>query len=291
MVAKARRLPADEVIIDLEDSVAPDGKEEARATAVSALRDGDWAGRSVAVRINSLAGAWGADDVVALVEGAGPALTCLVVPKVETAAELELLGRLVSEREAESDRERPLGLQALVETAAGLVHVDEIAAASAPLEALIVGYADLAASLGRSASADYPGDRWHFVRETLLVAARAAGLQAIDGPHLDISDLAGLAAEAERARALGFDGKWALHPSQIEPINRAFTPAEAELKRATSILEALAAAEKGRRALMLEGEMIDEASAKLALLVVSRARAAGLLPGEGGEWSEADRHA
>jgi citrate lyase subunit beta / citryl-CoA lyase len=282
MVAKAQRLPADEVIIDLEDSVAPEGKEEARATAVAAVREGDWEGRSVAVRMNPLAGAWGADDVVALVEGAGPSLSCLVVPKVESAAELELVDGLVSEREAGSGRERALGLQALVETAAGLVHVGEIVGASARLESLIVGYADLAASLGRSTSTDYPGDRWHFVRETVLVAARAAGLQAVDGPHLDIRDLEGLAVEAERARALGFDGKWALHPSQIDPVNRAFTPSGEELKRATSILEALAAAEAGRGALMLDGEMIDEASAKLAHVIVARAHAAGLLQEQGG---------
>jgi citrate lyase subunit beta/citryl-CoA lyase len=270
MIAGARGLPADEVVLDLEDAVAPAAKEEARALVVAAVREGDWGGRSVAVRINPLAGPFGDADVAALVEGAGPALASLVVPKVESAAELERVGALLGER--------PIGLQALLETAAGVAGAVGIARATPRLEALIVGFADLAASLGRSAAARYPGDRWHFVRESVLVAARAAGLQAIDGPHLEIADLAGLAVEAERARALGFDGKWALHPSQIGPVNDAFTPAREEVDRAAQVLAALDGAEAGRGALMLDGEMVDEASAKLARLVVARAKAAGLAP-------------
>jgi citrate lyase subunit beta/citryl-CoA lyase len=264
MLAKAAGLPADEVVIDLEDSVVPGAKEQARGLTVAAL--GSWQGPPVAVRINPLSGEWGREDVAALagVEGLGS----LVVPKVEAAAALVEVDGLLGDSAA--------GLQALIETARGLQLVGEIAGASDRLETLITGYADLAASLGLPGRADYPGDRWHWVRSTVLVAARAAGLQAIDGPHLEIADLDGLRVEAGRARALGFDGKWALHPSQVEPLNEAFSPTPGELEHATAVLRALErAGDQG--AALLDGEMIDEASRKLAAQVVARGRAAGLV--------------
>ena len=276
MLAKAQEQPADELVIDLEDAVVPDGKEAARATVIAAIRDGSWGQRSVVVRVNPLATEWGRRDVEEVVAGAGEALGGLVVPKVESPGELEELDSLLDETEERAGRE-PVGLQALIETAAGLVRAAEIARASARLEALIIGFADLAASLGRSSGTDYPGDRWHWVRETVLVAARSEGLQAIDGPHLDVRDLEGLAVEAGRARALGLDGKWALHPGQIEPINAAFSPAQAEVDRAGAIIDALAGSE-GRGAVSLDGEMIDEASRKLAAQVLARGQAAGLEP-------------
>jgi citrate lyase subunit beta / citryl-CoA lyase len=281
MLAKAQGLPADEVVVDLEDSVTPDRKDEARAVTTAAVRDGDWGGRSVAVRINSPATALGVGDVVGVVEGAGAALGSLVVPKVESAADLHLVERLLAEREEGAGRDSPVGVQALIETAAGLSRAGEIARASGRLEALVIGYADLAASLGRPPAADYPGDRWHWVRETVLVAARSAGLQAIDGPHLEVRDLEGLGVEARYARALGFDGKWALHPSQVEPLNEVFSPRQEEVDRAGAILAALAAGESegGHGAVMLDGEMIDEASRKLANQMIARGRAAGLSPG------------
>lgn len=274
MLAKAQGLPADEVVVDLEDSVAADAKDEARATVVSALADATWQGPVVAVRVNGLATEWFARDVEEVVAGAGHALGSLVVPKVESAEDVRAVERQLGGTS--------LGLQALIETATGLTRVAEIAAASARMEALIIGYADLAASLGRPASAPYPGDRWHWVRETVLVAARACGLQAIDGPHLDIADLEGLGVEAERARALGFDGKWALHPSQLDHLNAIFSPRPAEVERAAAVLSALETAEVGGRgAAMLNGEMVDEASRKLALQVIARARAAGIpIPAE-----------
>ena len=280
MLAKARGLGADEVVVDLEDSVTPERKDDARAVAIAAIRDGDWGGRSVAVRINAPATGLGVEDVARMVDGAGGALGSLVVPKVESAADLHLVERLLSEREAGAGRDSPVGLQALIETAAGLSRAGEIARASGRLEALLIGYADLAASLGRPPAADYPGDRWHWVRETVLVAARSAGLQAIDGPHLEVRDLEGLRVEAGYARALGFDGKWALHPSQVEPLNEVFSPRQEEVDRAAAILAALAAGESegGRGAVMLDGEMIDEASRKLAHQVIARGRAAGLSP-------------
>ncbi len=257
MLAKAAELPADEVVIDLEDSVVPERKEEARAAALAA----DLGDRSVAVRINPLSSEWGEADVAALADAG---FGSLVVPKVESADDLSAIDRLLGDR--------PVGLQALIETARGVRDVVAIAQASPRLETLITGYADLAASLGRAPGADYPGDRWHHVRETVLVAARAAGLEAIDGPHVDIADLDGLRIEAGRARALGFDGKWALHPSQIDPLNEIFSPTVEEVTHAVAVLNALADASAG--AALLDGVMIDEASRKVAAQVVARAQAA-----------------
>jgi citrate lyase subunit beta / citryl-CoA lyase len=271
MLAKASALGADEVVVDLEDSVAPDAKEQARRLVGDLLAADAWFDAQVAVRINSLAGPWGERDLVELVGRAGPRIGSLVIPKVESADDVLAADGLL---ETVGEAARGVGLQALVETAGGLLRAGEIAAASPRLEALILGYADLAASLGR-APGPAPPERWLHAQETLLVAARAAGVQAIDGPYLEIRDDDGLRLRADHARALGFDGKWAVHPGQLEIINAAFTPVDDELARARAVLDALAAAE-GRGAVELDGAMIDEASRKLALQVVARGRAAGL---------------
>jgi citrate lyase subunit beta/citryl-CoA lyase len=262
MLVKARSLPADEVVIDLEDAVAPAQKDEARAATVAALGQDDWEVRSIAVRVNGTDTPWFERDVSDLADRFGEAFGSIVVPKVESAAGLAPLEDLAGS----------LGVQALIETAAGVARVEEIAA-TRRVEALIIGYADLAASLGRPPSARHDPDRWSYVLEKVLVAARAAGIQAIDGPHLQIDDLDGLAAAARRARELGYDGKWALHPSQIGPINEVFTPTDDELARAQAILDALEQAEGGggAGAALLDGEMVDEASRKLALNVLARA--------------------
>ena len=288
MLAKARILPADEVVIDLEDSVAPQVKESARSAVAAAIRAGGWQARTLTVRINPPSTRWCYRDVIDLVETAGDALACLVVPKVERAADLAFVDTLLRMVEETVGRREPVGLQALIETAAGLRHVHDIAHASPRLEALIVGYADLAASLGRPPAVEDPGERWNWVLETVLVAARAAGLQAIDGPWLGIRDLRGFEAAAARGRALGYDGKWAVHPTQIEPLNRLFSPTAEEFEKAQAILDALASAVagEGRGAVMFEGAMIDEAVRKLAVQTVARGEAAGLTarrPGAAGQ--------
>jgi citrate lyase subunit beta/citryl-CoA lyase len=272
MLEKARALPADEVVVDLEDSVAPGEKEQARRAVAQAIREGDWGGRSVAVRINACDSHHCHRDVIEVLAGSGEALTSLVVPKVESAAELEFVDRLAGMEEA--GRAAPIGLQALVETATGLRQVDELSRASARLEALIVGYADLAASLGRPPGAD----RWDWVRETVLSAARAAGVQAIDGPWLQIADADGFHASAERSRVLGYDGKWAVHPSQLELLNELYAPTREEFEQALGVLAALERSESaaGRGAVMVDGAMVDEASRKLARRVVAAGEAAGL---------------
>ncbi len=277
MLVKARSLAADEVVIDLEDSVAPPVKAQARAAVTASVAQEDWGERAVAVRINGPATPWCHRDVIDVVAGAGEGLASLVVPKVESPGEIEFVDRLAGMVEQEVGRAAPVGLQALIETATGLRHIHAIAHASARLETLIVGYADLSASLGLSTEAAYPGDRWHHVLSTVLIAARDAGLQAIDGPYLAIKDLDGFRATAQRAHALGYDGKWALHPTQIDVLNELFAPSPEELEQARGVLDALEAAESGegsRGAVMHDGAMIDEASRKLATQVVARGAAA-----------------
>ena len=275
MLDKARTLEADEIVIDLEDSVRAEAKEEARAAACAAL-GADWGTRAVAVRVNGIDTRWWTADLTALAAANRGALESVVIPKCEAAGHLEAAARLLHEQERRSDATGPpVALQALIETATGLVRIGEITGADPRLETLIIGYADLRASLGRPPGADYPGDPWLWVRETVLVNARAAGLAAIDGPSLDVSDEGGLRSSAASARALGFDGKWAVHPSQIGPINETFSPTPEEFERARSVVDALDA-EGERGAVQLDGEMIDEASRKQAVRLVARGEAAGL---------------
>jgi len=264
-LAKAAELAADEVVIDLEDAVAVGAKNEARAAVVAAL--GDWTGSGVAVRVNGPGTPWCHLDIAAvgaLAEMPGS----IVVPKVESPGDLAFIDRLLDGVEAGAGRERPLRVQAVIETAAGLANVHEIAAASPRLDALIIGYADLAASLGGARDLD----AWLPAQHELLVAARASGLQAIDGPYLGVAPDEGFHAAAARARDLGFDGKWAIHPSQVDALNDAFTPDESEVARARAVVAALESAQEG--AVTLDGEMLDEAVRAAALRVLARAGAA-----------------
>lgn len=270
MREKAFGLDADEIVLDLEDSVVPEAKGQARAQVAGFLTRQRSGAAAVAVRVNPLAGPWGERDVLEVVRIAGRRIDSLIVPKVDRPQDIADVERLL---DSQGELAAGVGLQALVETAAGLLRVGEIAAASPRLQSLILGYADLAASLGRAPGA-LPSGSWSYAQETLLVAARAAGLQAIDGPYLDIRDNAGLRVRAEHVQALGFDGKWAVHPDQLAIINATFTPTADQVDRARAVLEALSSAQ-GRGAVELHGEMIDEASRKLALQVVARGRAVG----------------
>jgi citrate lyase subunit beta/citryl-CoA lyase len=241
---------------------------------VSALAGGQLDGRTVAVRVNGLDTPWCHRDIVALADGpAAGAVMSLVVPKVQAPEDIVWVARLL---DAIGTGAGAIRLQALIETAAGLRRAGDIGQAGPRLEALILGYADLRASLGRPADDQEPPDRWSFAQEVVLVAARAAGLQAIDGPHLRVGDAAGLQAWAAHARTLGYDGKWAIHPTQLDTLNATFSPTPEEVERARGIVAALhqAETEAGRGAVMLDGEMIDEALRKQALGVVARARAA-----------------
>ncbi len=284
MLAKAPDLPADEVFMDLEDSVAPMAKEEARGSIIQALKEGDWTGKTLVVRVNGVYTKWCHRDVIEIVENAGQFLDCLMIPKVESASDVKFVSTLLDQIEETIGLEKRLGLEVQIETATGITNIDGIAGASERTETLIFGPADMSASLGLPTVTaglpipGYPGDHWHYILSRILVAARNAGLQAIDGPYLVIRDLDGFREMATRARALGYDGKWALHPGQIDVLNDMFTPTQDEFDKAEAMLEAYKHATEVERtgAVMFGTEMIDEASRKMAEQLAMRGRAAGL---------------
>ena len=285
MLAKAPTLPADEVFLDLEDSVAPLEKEAARQNVVEALRSQDFGEKTVVVRINAIDTRWAYRDIIEVVEGAGEHLDCLMIPKVQTPGEVEFVDHLLRMIEETKGFEHRIGLEAQIENGPGLTNIDDIAYASDRLETLIFGPGDMAAALGMpsltvgEAIPEYPGDHWHWVLMRILVAARNAGLQAIDGPYAKIRDLDGYREIARRAKILGYDGKWVLHPGQIDVANEVFAPSQAEFERAEDILAAYEKATGTDRmgAVMLGDEMIDEASRKMAEVTSMRGRAAGMV--------------
>jgi citrate lyase subunit beta/citryl-CoA lyase len=286
MLGKAPTLPADQVFMDLEDSVAPLAKDEARGNLIDALKNNDWGDKIVVVRINSIDTQWAADDLKTVVEAAGSYLDCVMVPKVQYAHEIHFVDHMLRMIETNFGLEKRIGIEAQIETATGLENINKIAHASDRIETLIFGPADMSASLGLPTVTaglpmpGYPGDHWHWVLERILVAARDAGLQAIDGPYLLIKDLDGFREMSMRARALGYDGKWALHPRQIDVLNEVFTPTQEEYDKAEALLEAYKHATdiEVRGAVMFGNEMIDEASRKMAVQFAERGRAAGLTP-------------
>ncbi|WBB77642.1 CoA ester lyase [Micromonospora sp. WMMD882] len=286
MLGKAQGLPADQVFLDLEDAVAPLAKADARRNVVAALNEGDWAGKTRAVRVNDLTTGWTYRDVIDVVEGAGPNLDCVVLPKVRDASHVRWLDLTLTQLErALGLPVGRIGIEAQIENAAGLVNVDAIAAAPR-VETLVFGPADFMASINMRSLAvgalipDYPGDPFHYVLMRILLAARTHDRQAIDGPFLQIRDVDGFRVAARRSAALGFDGKWVLHPGQIEAANEVYAPDQADYDRAEAILDAYGhhtSAAGGRvGAVMLGDEMIDEASRKMALVIAAKGRAAGL---------------
>jgi citrate lyase subunit beta/citryl-CoA lyase len=266
-LAKGATLAADEVVLDLEDAVVPAVKDEARGAVADALA-GEWAAESVAVRVNAIGSPWCHLDLAALAASSRDALTA-VLPKAEHPADLAFADRLLDGAEAAAGRATPVRLLALIETAAGLAAAAEIARASERLDGLILGYADLAASLGRTGEQD-----WRYAQETVLVAARAAGIQAIDGPYLGTRDDDAFRAGVLHARTLGFDGKWAIHPAQLDALRDAFTPTDDEIADARDVLAALdRAAADGAGAVADGDRMLDEALALSARRVLARAGA------------------
>ena len=284
-LAKARDLPADEVMLDLEDSVAPAAKDKARDLAAAALRAGGWDSRLVAVRVNGATTPWAYRDVIAIVEGAPGVVDSLVLPKVSNPAQIGWLDLLLGQVEQAAGVTRGrTRIEAQIEDAAGLSAVDAIAAASPRLVSLVFGPADFMASIGmRSLTVGgqpegYEFDAHHYPLMRMLVAARANGLQAIDGPYARIHDTEGLRKAATSAAALGYDGKWVLHPAQVGVVNEVFTPSQDDYARAIRILDSYqsATAVDSRGAVMLDDEMIDEASRKMALMIAAKGEAAGL---------------
>ncbi len=289
---KAASGAADVVFLDIEDAVAPDDKEQARKNIIQGLNEVDWGSKTMMVRINGLDTHYMYRDVIDIVE-ACPRLDMILIPKVGTAADVYAIDMLVTQIEAAKGRTKQLGFEVLIETALGMANVEAIAQSSKRLEAMSFGVADYAASTrarttviggvhpqyGVLADADEAGKRdytwadpWHFAQSRMMVACRAFGLRPIDGPFGDFNDPDGFKAAARRAAVLGFEGKWAIHPSQIQLANDVFSPSDAEVTKARRILEAMKqAASEGRGAVSLDGRLIDIASIRMAEALIAKA--------------------
>ncbi|WP_458316842.1 HpcH/HpaI aldolase/citrate lyase family protein [Mycolicibacterium brisbanense] len=287
MIEKAKTLPADEVFLDLEDAVAPDAKAQARTQVAAALASDGWSGQLRGIRVNDWTTPWTYADVIEVVAAAGAALDLIVLPKVTEVAHVQALDLLLTQLEI--THRLPvgrIGIEAQIENAQGLTNIDAIAAAPR-VQALVLGPGDMAASLnmrtlevgGQPEGYDI-GDAHHHVLMRILIAARARGINAIDGPYVKVRDVDGFRRVAGRSAALGYDGKWVLHPDQIVAGNEIFSPRQADYDHAELILEAYdwhtSGAGGARGAVMLGDEMIDEASRKMALVVAGKGRAAGM---------------
>ena len=279
---KAAASDVDYVFLDLEDAVAPGDKVQARLNVIEGLRDIDWRGlgKTISVRINGIDTHYMYRDVVDVVEQAGEHLDTILIPKVGVAADVYMVDAMVSQIEEACGLTEKIGIEALIETTLGMANVESVAVSSPRLEAMHFGVADYAASCRARTTnigglnPDYPGDQWHHALSRMLVACRAYGLRPIDGPFGDFNDPDGYVDGARRAAALGYEGKWAIHPSQVALANEVFSPPVAEVDRAHRILVALEeAAAEGRGAAQLDGRMIDAASARMAENVVAQAAA------------------
>jgi citrate lyase subunit beta/citryl-CoA lyase len=271
--------------LDLEDSVAPLEKEAARSKVAEAIKTLPWDDRVICVRVNAWDTRWTYGDVIEVVSNAGTRLDEIMLPKVQSAAEVIALDMLLTQIEANCGLpDGHIGIEAQIETTRGLINVEEICAASPRLETIIFGPADFAASMempvltGGVSIPEYPGDHFHYVFSKILMAGRANGLQVIDGPFLKIRDLDGLREFSQRTRVLGYDGKWALNPDQVTVLNEVYSPTQEQFDRAHDILDAYRQATESERkgAVMFGDEMIDEASRKMALKFVKRGERAGL---------------
>ncbi|MDE2622915.1 MAG: CoA ester lyase [Betaproteobacteria bacterium] len=294
---KAARSAADVIFLDLEDAVAPDDKAQARKNIIQALHDVDWGQKTMMIRINGLDTHYMYRDVVDIVETC-PRLDMILIPKVGVPQDVYALDMLVTQIEQATGRTRRIGFEVLIETALGMANVEAIAQASSRLEAMSFGVADYAASTrarttviggvnkdsGVLTDKDAAGrrdyywtDPWHAAQTRMLVACRAYGLRPVDGPFGDFGDPEGYVAAANRAAVLGYEGKWAIHPTQIELANQVFTPSEAEITKARRIMEAMEqAAREGRGAVSLDGRLIDIASIRMAEGLLAKARQMGL---------------
>jgi citrate lyase subunit beta/citryl-CoA lyase len=282
-IAKAVGLDADEIFLDLEDAVAPNEKASARERVIEALNTLDFGEKTVVVRVNGTDTPHYYKDLIGVVEGAGSRLDAIMLPKVRTPGDVEMTDKLLTQLELACGFEvGRIGIEAQIEDATGLIACEAIAAASPRMETLIFGPGDYSANVGipittiGGAPEGYPGDHLNYVFSKLVVAARAAGIQAIDGPYAAFDDDDGLRDRARLARALGMDGKWTSHPRQIATVNEVFTPTREEWERAEALLAAYReASEEGRGAAMFDGEMIDEANRKMAERLAHAGRAAG----------------
>ena len=278
MFEKALNSNADYIFLDLEDAVSPSDKITARQNIIKALKEINWKkkGKTISVRINSLDTHYMYRDVIEIVEGAGEKVDTLLVPKAGTASDVYMVDCLLTQIETNKKLKNKIGIECLIETALGMSNIKEIAKSSNRLEALHFGVADYAASLRARTvvigglNPDYPGDQWHHGLSKLVMTCRAYGLRAIDGPFGDFNDPEAYIAAAKRGAAIGIEGKWAIHPSQIDLANKVFSPPETEVNKAKRILEELdKAAKEGKGAAQLDGRLIDAASARMAENIVN----------------------
>lgn len=283
MHEKARTSGADVVMLDLEDSVPVEDKVTARTRIVQSLLHLDWGQKTLTFRMNGLDTPFGYRDLMEVVEAAGHRLDAVVMPKVDHPGDVHFADRMLSGIEMNRGGTGCMGIEASIETARGLERVREIAEASDRLFTLIFGIADYSASVGarlvslsghgEGEAAIYPGHRWHYPLSRMVMAAKAAGLRAIDAPFGNFKDPDGLEQSAATACALGCDGKWAIHPAQIDPLNRVFSPTREEIERAARILEASQnGLSAGRGAVSVEGRMVDAATVRLARQLYDQAR-------------------
>tara|TARA_B100001971_G_scaffold187616_1_gene188430 strand:+ start:1706 stop:2644 length:939 start_codon:yes stop_codon:yes gene_type:complete len=278
MFEKALNSNADYIFLDLEDAVSPNDKITARQNIIKALKEINWKekGKTISVRINSLDTHYMYRDVIEIVEGAGEKVDTLLVPKAGTASDVYMVDCLLTQIETNKKLKNKIGIECLIETALGMSNIKEIAKSSNRLEALHFGVADYAASLRARTvvigglNPDYPGDQWHHGLSKLVMTCRAYGLRAIDGPFGDFNDPEAYIAAAKRGAAIGIEGKWAIHPSQIDLANKVFSPPETEVNKAKRIIEELdKAAKEGKGAAQLDGRLIDAASARMAENIVN----------------------
>jgi citrate lyase beta subunit len=280
MAAKATASAADLAVLDLEDAVAPSGKAAARGAVAEAFASLDWHGKPPAWRVNAASTMWCHRDLIDVVEAAGTRAGLVILPKAESAAGVAFVDILLTQLEASLGLSEPVALHVQIESARGLANVREIATASRRIRALVWGPGDYAATAGMPHAVigvpdehddAYPGHRFGYAMHEMLVAARLAGIAAIDGPYADFRDLAGLRRSARVARSLGYDGKWCIHPGQVETVNEVFSPTAAEVESARGILEAYAAATAaGTGAVVHDGVMIDAASIRMAEATLAR---------------------
>lgn len=283
MMAKAAASAADLVFLDLEDSVAPKEKAAARAKIVNALKTLDWGKKTRAVRINNLETEYAYRDIIDVVEQAGEYLDLLIVPKVKTAKDVWWVDVLLTQIETRLGMKKRIGIEVLIEEVEAMINAEEIARASRRLEALIFGPGDYSASQGvdtkniGDGSDAYPGDIWHYARNKVIIAARAAGIDMVDGPYAAFKNPEGYRRECIRARTLGAVGKWAIHPSQIEIANEAFSPTREQVERARKLAAAYAEAEAaGLGAVNVDGTMVDAASIRILQNTLKKADLMGL---------------
>src|SRR5713226_263923 len=283
MMAKAAGSKADFVFLDLEDAVAPKAKVEARAKAVEALKNLDWSGKTRCVRINDLGTEWAFEDIITVVEGAHQYIDVIMIPKVMRGSDVLFVDTLLSQLEKRLKRTRPIGLEVLIEEVEAMINVEEIARSSPRLEALIFGPGDYSASQGMDSKViegsldNYPGDPWHYARNKIAIAARAAGIDAIDGAFPEFRNSEGYRRECIRSGVLGFVGKWAIHPSQVDIANQVFSPSQEEVDQARKLdaayTEALA---NGLGAVAIDGKMVDAAIVRSLRTMIQKADLIGM---------------